>query len=166
MGKIMETANNLIFVSFKMIDDDYVAAVPLDSIQTGAISKESELKAVTKIYKKQIVVLKKILKDIESDKSKRIALTAVKMWILGDKILELIEMIGRKNFQIDNLYEHLTRDLDRKKDWLKKAIIFRKYLPDGQLIPPGLKWHHCKDMPKISAEMILRNELPVTSKKI
>jgi hypothetical protein len=158
MGKIMKKTDDPIFVSFRMVDNDYVAAVPIDSIKTGQISKESELKAVTKIYQKQIIALKKIIEDIESDKSKKISITAAKMWKLGDIILELIEMIGEKNFEIDNLYEHLSRDLDRKKDWLSKAIIFRKYLPSEQLIPSGLKWRHCKDKPKISAEILLRNE--------
>lgn len=160
----MKINNGPIFVSFGIMDNEFIAAIPLDHIKTGAITKESELKAVAKIYKNQIIAIKKIIENLESDKSKKITLTASKMWKLGDKIFELIEMIGKKNFEIDNLYEHLIIDLGRKKDWLKKAIIFRKNLPDEKLIPNGLKWHHCKDRPKISAEMILRGEKPIRKK--
>jgi len=149
---------NPIFVSFRMNGDDCVAAVPLREIQSGRILDENKLKEVANIYAKSIHDMKIILENLETTKSKKIPMLAVDIWDLGDKIVSLIETINKKGFTIDGVYDHLIRDLGRKKQWLKKIIIFRKNLPDRNMIPNDLKWSVCKDAPRYSAKLILKGE--------
>lgn len=106
-----------------------------------------------------------MLEQIESNKSQRVALSSSFMWDFGDKILSLVNSLNRKNFEIDNLYEHLIRDLDRKREWLEKVIIFRRSIPNRQLIPDDLKWSVCRDAPKKSAKLILKGGIPTGVKK-
>jgi len=156
----MTKFNKPLFVSFRLVDNNCIAAVPLDYIQKGIVTKDKELQVLARIYEDYITILREMLGKMESKKSKKIALPSSLMWDFGDKILALVNAINNKNFEIDNLYEHLIRDLGRKKDWLKKVIIFRRNLPERQLIPPDLNWSICRDAPKKSAELILNGKIP------
>jgi len=156
----MKKYDEPLFVSFRFVGDECIAAVPLEYIQQGIITKGTDLKGIARIYKKKIIELKNMLKIIELNKSQKIALSSLLMWDFGDKILSLVDSINSKNFEIDNLYEHLIRDLDRKRMWLEKVIIFRRNLPNRQLIPHDLKWSVCRDAPKKSAESILNGKTP------
>jgi hypothetical protein len=160
MGGVMVILESPILVSFHRKGDELIAAVPLDYIREGIVTKEDDLIKIVKIYEKKINELSKILNQIEVTKSKKIPLTALEMWVLGDKIMSLIEEIKKRNFEIDGLYDHLIRDLGRKKDWLKKVIIFRRHLPNKNLIPENLSWSTCKDIPRISAEQIMAGDTP------
>ncbi len=162
---MMKKYDEPLFVSFLMVDGECIAAVPLDYIQEGIITKGTDLKGIARIYKKKIIELNKMLKIIELNKSQKIALSSLLMWDFGDKILSLVDSINSKNFEIDNLYEHLIRDLGRKRMWLEKVIIFRRNLPNRQLIPHDLKWSVCRDAPKKSAKLILKGEIPTGVKK-
>ena len=106
-----------------------------------------------------------MLEQIESNKSQRVALSSSFMWDFGDKILSLVNSLNRKNFEIDNLYEHLIRDLDRKREWLEKVIIFRRSIPTRESIPHDLKWSVCRDAPKKSAELLLKGKIPKRQSK-
>ena len=161
----MKKDDEPLFVSFRMIDDECIAAVPLDYIQEGIITKGTDLKGIAKIYKKKIFSLKKMLEQIEINKLQKVAVSSLFMWDFGDKILSLVDAINSKNFEIDNLYEHLIRDLDRKRGWLEKVIIFRRSIPTRQLIPDDLKWSVCRDAPKKSAKLILKGGIPTGVKK-
>jgi len=161
----MTKFNKSLFVSYRLIDNGCIAAVPLDYIQKGIVTKDKELQVLARIYKDYIFILREMLGKMELKKSKKIALPSLLMWDFGDKILALVNAINNKNFEIDNLYEHLIRDLGRKKGWLKKIIIFRRNLPERQLIPPDLNWATCKDAPKKSAELILNGKIPKPQSK-
>jgi len=156
----MAKLKNHVFVSFRMKEDDFIAAVPLDAMKTSELTSEVKLRRVAKIYAKGIRQIRVLVTHLELTKSRKIPLAASQIWDLGDKILSLVEAINEQNFEIDNLYEHLIRDLGRKKDWLKKAIIFRRNLPKQQLIPTNLNWSFCKDSPRKSAELILKGDVP------
>jgi len=144
----------LIPVSFHMKDGEYIAAVPLHYIRIGSITREKELKMIANLYRKKIKEIKKVIDYLEITKSSKKIFKAIDMWGLGDKILSLVEAVNKKHFIIDGLYDHLVRDLGRKKDWLRKAIIFRRNLPKKELIPLSLNWSLCKDAPRRSAEFI------------
>lgn len=156
----MARLNNHIFISFRVKEDDFIAAVPLDTMRTNGLMTEEKLRRVAKIYAKSIREIRILLSNFELTKSRKIPLAASQIWDLGDKIFSLVESINQHNFVIDNLYEHLIRDLGRKKDWLKKSITFRRNLPERQLIPPNLNWSSCKDSPRKSAELILKGDVP------
>jgi len=162
---MMKKDDEPLFVSFRMIDDECIAAVPLAYIQEGVITRGTDLKGISRIYKKKIIELKNMLKQIELKKTQKIALPSLFMWDFGDKILSLVDAINSKKFEIDNLYEHLIRDLDRKRGWLEKVIIFRRSLPNRKLIPHDLKWSVCRDAPKKSAELILNGKNPTEMTK-
>ena len=102
MGKIMKKNDKPLFVSFRLEGDDCVAAVPLDYIQEGIITKATDLRGIEKVYKKKIIDLKNMLKQIELIKSNKVALSSLVMWDFGDKILSLVDAINSKNFEIDN----------------------------------------------------------------
>ena len=41
---------------------------------------------------------------------------------------------------MDSIYAHLTRDLDVKRKWLEKVIIFRRYIQEEAAIPKAAYW--------------------------
>lgn len=51
-------------------------------------------------------------------------------------------------------YGHLERDLGVARKWLVKAVIFRRYLPDPDRIPPDLNWGRCSDGTRRKAELL------------
>jgi len=53
---------------------------------------------------------------------------------------KIINNLYKLNLQIDNLYYHLTRDLNINRKWLEKVIIFRRYISDQEFIPESALW--------------------------
>lgn len=153
-------SERIVFVSFHMIEGECIAAVSLGYVQEGRITEDTELRSLAEIYVNSISTLKNMVEEIEEFKSNKIALSPSHMWDIGDTIVSLVEGIDARGFQIDNLYDHLVRDIGRNRDWLNRVMIFRRHLPKRELIPSGLKWSACKRAPKRSAEMIERGVIP------
>ena len=98
--------------------------------------------------------MRSVVREIEAYRRSHTPTPARKIWELGDAIFKLNEELERVSLQIDGLYEHLVRDLTVKRKWLEKVIIFRRHLPDDNLIPESLNWGRCEKGTRKVAERL------------
>lgn len=150
----------LILVSFKPERGKYTPSIPLSQFLTSEKDVETVLNKVTSLYQKSIDSMKEIIKEIENYRATRKPLPARIIWRLGDQIFRLVEDLNKEGFQLDGVYEHLSRDLNAKRKWLEKVIILRRYIPKQNLIPETLNWGRCEKGTRRIAENISRGILP------
>jgi hypothetical protein len=146
--------SQLIFISFKQLNDSYIAFLPMKDALSGDNS-DRKLNEAVLIYTRSIQRMKTMIQEINQCKAIHSPLPARKMWQFGDSVFKLTEKLGELCFQVDGLYEHLMRDLGLKRMWLEKVIIFRRYLPDQNVIPASLNWGRCRDSPRQAASKII-----------
>jgi hypothetical protein len=153
MGKKL-TGRKLNFVSFEPTDGEFVAFTSVEWILSGENDPEPVLRKAGELYGHSIVRMRRLLSQIQSVRADGRLMPARKMWELGQVIFDLKRRVEKLSLQISGLYDHLSRDLGVKREWLQKVIIFRRYLPDKALIPDGLNWGRCARTPRSAAETL------------
>jgi len=143
-----------IFVSFKKNKDEYNAFIDIEGFLSSNKNLDTLLKKASTIYGNSISKMLALVKEIGEFRSSRRHLPARKIWELGDVIFELVNNLGKLSFQIDGIYEHLGRDLNAKRKWLEKVIIFRRYIPKESMIPESLNWGKCEKGTRKKAQQI------------
>lgn len=88
--------------------------------------------------------MKTVFIEMEALRLKHFPRQAKSMWILGDLIVGLVNKLGSINLEIDDLYAHLTRDLNVKRKWLEKVVIIRRYIDNAAIIPKNFPWSKCE----------------------
>jgi len=146
---------SLINVSFIKSENDYIASVSMSEFLSSSVDLEPALKHASEVYKSSIEQMDSLIDDIQANRRKKVLLPARKIWKLGDSIFNLVNNLEVLGFQLDNLYEHLERDLNVKRKWLEKVIILRRYLPDIEIIPSSLNWGKCEKGTRRVAEILL-----------
>lgn len=154
------TKDEIIFVSFKRSKDGYDAFIAIEGFFTGNKNIESLLKKASVIYGDSISKMAALIKEINTFRNICRPLPARKIWELGDDIFELVNKLGKLSFQIDGIYEHLERDLNTKRKWLEKVIIFRRYIDKENLIPESLNWGKCEKGTRKKAQQIQKGIIP------
>ena len=149
---------NLIFVAFEPNNNKFNGLLAMDGMLTLSVEHESLIENAAHIYTTYIHNMRVILDRVTSIKAKRQVIPASLMWELGDLILNLVDEMGMISLQIDGLYDHLTRDLNVRRMWLEKVIIFRRHLSDISIIPADLNWGKCRDAPRKVADMLSRKK--------
>lgn len=148
------TNNKLAFISFKPNKDGFSSYLALEGFDQNCQDPEDLIKRASKLYEKYIHTLRNINVEIQNIRSSPEVIPARIIWELGDQIFKLIEALTRLSLQIDGLYEHLVRDLNVKRKWLEKVIIFRRYLPQKKYVPISLNWGQCeKGTRKVAIEL-------------
>jgi hypothetical protein len=147
----------LAFVSFEPSNEMFRAFLPMEELVSGDDDPELKLKKAVKVYERSIGKMRNLVKEIQSFRSNRKLLPARKVWQLGDAIFELQHDLNELSLQLDGLYDHLVRDLGVKRKWLEKVIIFRRYLPDENAVPPSLNWGRCEKGTRQAAEKLRKN---------
>jgi len=109
---------------------------------------------------KSVQLMRKRLKEMDDMRQNRKVIPARNVWEFGNSIFSLREDMERMSFCINGLYDHLSRELGVKKMWLKKVVIFRRYIPEKKFIPPSLPWGRCSSSPRKVAKAILNPEKP------
>jgi hypothetical protein len=143
------------FVSFRGQDDGYTAYLEFDDQVTFPQDAERLLRDAARVYHRSISRMVRILRSIEKLRAARVPLPARLMWRLGDSIVELRDRLAVNSLQIDGMYEHLTRELNVRRSWLEKVVIFRTYVEREDLLPESLNWGSCARSPKKSALEII-----------
>jgi len=142
-----------IFLSFKPTPDRFIARLPMAEISEVEGDVVELLSMAEEIYGIYIARMKNLVNEInELRKLKKFSARVA--WVLGDLIFELRDRLGALSFQLDGIYEHLTRDLGANKKWLEKVVILRRYLPDKEMIPPDLKWGYFEHSTRRKAEQL------------
>ncbi len=144
----------LSFVSFKPENSGYTGHVPIEELWSSNRDYETVLQEASNLYEGSIVRMQRMIDEINSYRNQRRLLPARKIWKLGNMIFTLIEDLKGLSLQIDGLYDHLCRDLNVKRKWLEKVIIFRRYIPNVSLIPDSLNWGRCEKGTRKIAERI------------
>jgi len=153
------TADRLRFVSFEPNNGGFMAFLPMEEVLSDHRDPEVVLGRAVKIYGKSVQKMRHIVGGMQELRASRKRVPAREMWQLGDVIFQLVEDLRGQSLQLDGVYQHLSRDLQVKRKWLEKAIIFRRYLPDQSVIPQYLNWGSCEKGTRRVAER-LRRGLP------
>lgn len=149
---------DLIPVSFHPDKGKFVAHVPLKSSILMESDSERLLAKAGSRYLKSIQSMREQLKEMDDIKRNRDVIPARKIWELGDSVFSLVKNMERMSFHINGLYDHLTRDLEIKRMWLQKVVIFRRYIPNRKSIPASVPWGKCSASPRKTAKAILEGE--------
>lgn len=143
MGQEIAT-KKLSFVSFELKNNTYVGSLSLDAAMIEHGNLETVLQRATKVYSHSIYKMSTLIEQIAEMRNHRKRVPARKIWELGDHIFKLKKDLERLSLQLDGLYAHLVRDLQVKKKWLEKVVIFRRYIHKKTLIPKSLNWGRCE----------------------
>jgi uncharacterized protein YjiS (DUF1127 family) len=154
MGKKL-ISNDLHFVSLTPFNGSFVASLSLADLLSISSAHQVALKKVEKTYNKWIKRMTLLLVKISHFRESRAFIPARTVWELGDAIFGLQRELQNTGVELDGLYDHLIRDLGVKRMWLKKVVIFRRYLPFVDLIPKVVNWGPCSKAPKSSALKLL-----------
>lgn len=152
--------NELIFVSFKKNKDEYNAFIAINGFFSSNDDLESLLNKASTLYGNSISKMVALMNVIIAFRSNRRPLPARKIWELGDLIFTLVNKLNQLSLQIDGIYDHLERDLNAKRKWLEKVIIFRRYIPEERMIPEHLNWGKCEKGTRRVAELIQKGIPP------
>lgn len=140
-----------IYISIKLINNSFVAVIALEDIMKVDKDLELLLNKISSIYSVQILKCRDILNDINKIKSSKQIIPARKVWDWGNEIFKLIYSLEKINIKINNLYYHLSRDLNVKKKRLEKVIILRRYIDRVNNIPERISWGYFEHSTKRKA---------------
>ena len=142
------------FVSFKKNNNEYNAFIAINSFFSGNDDLQSLLNKASTIYSNSIPEMVAVINIITAFRNNHNPLPARIIWELGDLIFKLVNRLSQLSLQIDGIYNHLERELNAKRKWLEKVIIFRRYIPEEMMIPKDLNWGKCEKGTRRIAELI------------
>ena len=157
MGKQLR-ADDRAFVSFEPRDGHFVAFLSLDAALSGDADPQKLALRAASAYTRAVLKMRGMVAEVESARAKRRLVSARQMWRIGNAVVNLRRRLDALSLELDDLYAHLVRDLGVKRDWLEKAIIFRRHLPREALIPEPLNWGRCARVPGRAARQVRRGE--------
>jgi len=149
------------FISFKPINDKFKGYLSIEVVFDGKKEPDKIINKATKIYKKNVEKMISIVDFTKKLRANHTLVPARKIWQLGNIIFKLKDELELLDLEIDGIYDHLTRDLKVKKKWLEKVIIFRRYIPDVNIIPEALNWGRFEKGTRRKAER-LKSGLPIS----
>jgi hypothetical protein len=144
-----------VFVSFHPLGERYIASMSLEGVLNDW-DPEATLRDASALYEDFIRKARTLMCEIAVCRSQKRSIPARKVWRLGDAIFAFVEALRRSSLEIDGLYDHLTRDLNVTRGWLEKVIIFRRYMPEENLIPSDASWGRLRNRPKSAALGLLK----------
>ena len=152
--------NEPTFVSFKKNKEEYSAFIAINGFFSSNDDLESLLNKASTLYSSYISKMLALINIITAFRTSRRPLPARKIWQLGDLIFKLVDELNQLSLQIDGIYDHLERDLNAKRKWLEKVIIFRRYIQEEGMIPEHLNWGKCEKGTRRVAERIQKGIPP------
>jgi len=133
-------SNKPALVSFEPDKGTFRGYLSIEVVLGSEKRPEILLQKAIRIYENALTQMAAIIFDIKNSKKNRTRVAARKIWQLGNFIFRLLDELKEIDLEIDGIYDHLSRDLGVKKKWLEKVIIFRRYIPDVNIIPKSLNW--------------------------
>lgn len=149
-------------ITFEPNSDHFTGFVEIESISNLGKNPERIIDKGSKIYGSSLKKMRTLVANVKSTKKgKRRLVLAKDIWLLGDAIFELKSKLENESLELNDLYSHIVRDLQVKRKWLEKIIIFRRYVSKMSIIPKSLNWGRCEKGTKRVAELLERG-LPLT----
>jgi hypothetical protein len=155
MGEAM-TGERLAFVSFEPQGAGFEAFALLGDTPPDMGNLEQTLREAAVVYSKTVAAVRASLESIAAFRARRQHVPAWVVWHVGDDVFALQRKLEGRSMQINGLYEHLMRDTGVKRQWLKKVVIFRRYVPEVSMIPKSLNWGRCSHAPGRAATELVR----------
>lgn len=147
--------NGLTFVAFEPREEGFTASIPMEQLDSLGEHPDLLLEKAGAIYAQAVKEMQRLLSEMADMKAKRQPVPARIVWKLGDIIFNLSYGLRQASLELDDLYSHLTRDLDVKRMWLEKVVILRRYIARQDTIPETLKWGQFYSAPKKTAMNLL-----------
>lgn len=158
------TPNKITFVTFKPQNDRFIGFISIGAVINNNYDMEYLLRKSSTLYMRHIKKLRYLINEIQGMRTKRQQIAARKIWEIGDIIFKLRLELQKLSLELDGLYDHLVRDLEVKRKWLEKVIIFRRYIPDKKQIPKSLNWGRCEKGTRRIAQKLIKG-LPIIDSK-
>lgn len=171
--------SRLRFVAFEPRGDEYVAFMEvrdaLEAIGSDGEAEESTLfgiraglereldellAAAARLYRYHVEEMRGLVRRISQMRRDRVPLPASFGWKIGDAVFRLKDKLEEMFLEVDDLYGHLERDTGIPRPFLKRAVSFRRYLPDPSYIPCDATWNGCSRSPRKAALEMMRNNRP------
>ena len=140
--------NNKIGIIFHESDNKIIASLSLDDLEQAPPNISELLKEASNTYLNSIKNIKDIVTQSNILRSKKKNIPAALMWDFGDEIFKLIQKLENNNFEFQDFYKNLIRDLNVSGTTLERVVSFRRYLTNKKDIPEGLNWGDLKGAPK------------------
>lgn len=142
------TYRKIIGIIFYPKLNSFQASITITDMNSIPVDINHLLKDVANIYSNFILKMRSILELNKKRRKENKIILASSMWRLGDLIIKLVNELKGLNFETENLYGHLIRDLNVKTTTIKQSIIFRRYMPKREFIPEDLKWSDVRNHPR------------------
>jgi len=132
--------NQFAFITFDVSQQGIKTSLSMQGLLTVEGDLDTIIAQATYIYEKALGEMSVLLREREHLYKSRKRIPARLIWRIGDVIFRLNDDLAKLNLQIDSTYRHLIRDLKLKRKWLEKVVIFRRYIPQIDLIPEMATW--------------------------
>lgn len=150
--------NQLAFITFDVSQQGIKTSLSMQGLLIIEGDLDTIIARATHIYKEALGEMSGLLREREQLISNRKRVSARLIWRIGDVIFRLNDDLAKLNLQIDDTYRHLTRDLELKRKWLEKVIIFRRYIPQIDLIPDTATWGAFEKGTRRKAQALLHSK--------
>lgn len=150
----MERQDAYASVAFKKRGGAFRGSVPLGDLALLPNDPAETMRVVTAIYQNTLTDIKRWQDDAGTLRKSRTPLPARKAWELGDILHRLDADLAEQGCCIENLYDHLERHAGISPKRAGGFITFRRYVPDAELIPIGLKWNNIMKTVKSTSQAI------------
>jgi hypothetical protein len=154
------TSKKLAFITVEPSNGHFEAFLSVEGLLSIEGDPELVLQDAAKLYERAITTMRSLIAEMHDCRIHRKPILARMMWKLGDTIFKLRDELKTLSLELDDTYGHLVRDLNVKRKWLEKVIIFRRYIPDEDLIPESLNWGRCEKGTRRVAERLRENLSP------
>ena len=140
------------FVSFEKKRGGFVGYLSMESLSNDEMDHKQVILDAVNTYSNFVRYANRKIHDLEREKKQRSYIRARSIWQLGNRIVRLVNDLKIMDLEIDDLYAHLTRDLDKTRTWLSRVITFRTYMDNQKDIPKEAKWSQFVESPRKNVE--------------
>jgi len=150
--------NQLAFITFDVSQQGIKTSLSMQGLLILEGDLDTIITSATHIYEEALGEMSDLLREREQLIRNRKRVPARLIWRIGDVIFRLNDDLAKLNLQIDNTYNHLVRDLKVNRKWLEKVVIFRRYIPQIDLIPDTATWGAFEKGTRRKAQALLHSK--------
>lgn len=141
-------------VAFAKRGKTYRGSVPVSDLALLPNDPAETMRLVTEAYQHAINEIRIWQNDVALLRKARTPIPVRKAWELGDILHRLENDVARSGCRIENLYEHLERDVELSPKRATSFVTLRRYVECKELIPVELQWNKILKTVKSSSQAI------------
>lgn len=136
------------FISFEKKRGEFVGFLSMKSLSNDEMDHNQSIQNAVTVYSRFVRYAKRKISDLQLEKKQNGFIKARSVWKLGDRIFKLVDDLKAMGLETDDLYAHLTRDLNKSRTWLSRVIMFRKHVDNQKDIPKDARWSRFVESPR------------------